>query len=531
MQAPTDAETTAPAGLPLLDASLDALLLRHLAQRPNAVALDYRAPGATPDAGNVAPAEYKFTYAELVERVDTATNQLRDQVRAGDRVAWLGLNHPAQIVLLFALARLGAMLVPLNHRLAPAEWLAVLNDCSPVSLIHDDAFSQAAGQVAAQVRHPLQLRSLNFLMPGDDGTASARTPVEPSTEARETPVLLVYTSGTTGAPKGAVHTQGNLLANMAMAAAVQRLTEQDVIATVLPLFHVGGLCIQTLPALYAGAQVILFSRFDAGATLACMSADRPTLSLQVPATLKALTEHPNWKSTDLSSLRAVWAGSSVLPAALIAPFHARDVPVCNVYGSTETGPFSIALPPTHAQSHMGSCGWPAPGASVELCAADGAVAAPDEVGEICIRAPNVVQRYWPDTVACDSDGFFHTGDLARRAVDGSFTVVGRAKDMIISGGENIYPAEIENLLGQHPLVADCAVVGQADASWGEVVVAVVVLREGVPAGADWFEPLRAALDGHLARYKWPRRWVKLAALPKTALGKVQKAQLQVLLRS
>jgi fatty-acyl-CoA synthase len=149
------------------------------------------------------------------------------------------------------------------------------------------------------------------------------------------------------------------------------------------------------------------------------------------------------------------------------------------------------------------------------------------VGEVWVRAPNVARRYWPDLPACDADGFFHSGDLARQAPDGSVTVVGRAKDMLISGGENIYPAEIELLLTQHPLVAECAVVGQDDARWGEVVVAVVVLRDG--AGEDWAPVLQRFLEGRLARYKWPRHWHRLDALPRTALGKVQKPALKALL--
>ncbi|MDP2417238.1 MAG: AMP-binding protein, partial [Hydrogenophaga sp.] len=279
-------------------------------------------------------------------------------------------------------------------------------------------------------------------------------------------------------------------------------------------------------ALSIGAHVLLFSRFDAAATLACIQHERPTLTLQVPATLQALTSHPQWVDTDIASLRTVWAGSSLLPPEPLRAFMARGVPVCNVYGSTETGPFSIALPPTHASSHMGSCGWPAPGVCVELRDAQGLQVAPGAVGELWVRAPNVVRHYWPDRPALDDAGFFHTGDLAQQTTDGSYTVVGRAKDMIISGGENIYPAEIENLLAQYPSVAECAVVGQADARWGETVVAVVVLREGLPDGADWALALQQFLDGRLARYKWPRRWLRTDALPKTALGKVQKAALK-----
>ncbi|OOG87679.1 hypothetical protein B0E41_03425 [Hydrogenophaga sp. A37] len=494
-------------------------LLHDLATaRPDAPALSGREPGQA--------AIPTLSYAGLMREADALAQDLATRwgVQAGDRVAWLGLNHPTQIALLFALARLGAMLVPLNHRLAPAEWAAVLADCTPRCLVHDAAFAEAATALCAVPGGPVNiaLRDLNTQ------TCPTVLPA-PATGATDHPVLLVYTSGTTGAPKAAVHTQGNLLANMAMAAQVQGLTASDTVLTGLPLFHVGGLCIQTLPALSVGAHVLLHSRFDASATLQAIATEHPTLTLQVPATLKALTEHPRWTGTDLSSLRAVWAGSSLLPPAPLAAFHARGVPVCNVYGSTETGPFSIALPPEHAQDHAGSCGWPAPGVEVELRDPLGAVVAPGAVGEICLRAPNVVTRYWPDRTACDADGFFHSGDLAQRAADGSYTVVGRAKDMIISGGENIYPAEIENLLLQHPLVIECSVVGQADARWGEVAVAVLVLQPDTEVGDGWAAPFQRFLDGRLARYKWPRRWLRMDALPKTALGKVQKAALKTLL--
>lgn len=436
-------------------------------------------------------------------------------VRAGHRVAWLGHNDPHQLVLLLALAQLGAMLVPLNFRLAAAEWDAVLQDCGASLLVHDTAWRTAA-QALAQRRGIVAVPAADC----DGAALSAQPTTWPDGHpTADTPVLLVYTSGTTGAPKGAVHTQGHLLANARMAAEVQGITPADRVLTVLPLFHVGGLCIQTLPALYAGATVWLHERFDAQATLAAIASWRPTLTLLVPATLRALIEHPAWPNTDLGSLRAVWAGSSVIAPALIDAFHARGVPVCNVYGATETGPFSIALGAEHAASHAGSCGWPAPGVQARVQDAQ------DGVGELLIRGPNVVRHYWPDRPATDAEGWFHSGDLARCEADGSWRIVGRAKDMIISGGENIYPAEIENLLAGHPQVADCAVIGQDDAQWGEVVVAVVVPRDAVDTAALQ-AGLQALLQSRLARYKLPRRWVFLRELPRTALGKVRKDALR-----
>lgn len=480
---------------------LSDLCAQHAAVRPDAVAVRFE--GRT------------VSWQALHARGEALAGWLWQHagVRAGDRLAWLGFNHVDQLALLLALARIGGILVPLNFRLAPAEWDAVWRDCTPVGVVHDAAWQEAATALAQ--RHGAAVWPVDALecaaaglLPPDHRTAA---------QAAAAPALLVYTSGTTGVPKGAVHTQGQLLANMAAACAVQSLTAQDTVLTVLPMFHVGGLCIQTLPALAAGATVVLHPRFEPQAMLQAIATDRPTLTLVVPAVMKALIDHPAWASTDTASLRAVWAGSSTLPAALVEAFHARGLSVCNVYGATETGPFSIALGPTHARSHAGSCGWPAPG--VEVRRGD----TRDGVGELLIRAPNVVRHYWPDRPAVDADGWFHSGDLGAQAADGSWRVVGRSKDMIISGGENIYPAEIENLLAAHPAVADCAVVGLPDARWGEVVVAALVPRAGQALQP---EALARYLEPQLARYKLPRRYALLQALPKTALGKVQKAVLQ-----
>jgi fatty-acyl-CoA synthase len=449
-----------------------------------------------------------LAYGELARDCERLAAQLwhRWGVREGDRLAWLGSNHPAQLMLLFALARIGAILLPLNFRLTPAELGALLADCGARHLVYRPNWADVAQQLGA--RAPVALHPASELL--SDNTAQAA----PELGRPSSPVLLVYTSGTTSRAKAAVHTQANLLANMAIASAAQELTPHDVVATMLPLFHVGGLCIQTLPALQAGASVILHSRFAADGALDCFEQQRPTLTLQVPATLKALVDHPRWRDTDLSSLRAVWAGSSLLPKPLLEAFHARGVPVCNVYGATETGPFSIALPPAHARSHIGSCGWPAPGVEIRLEAAAGGV------GELLVRGPNVAGCYWPDLPSCDGQGWFHSGDLASQAPDGSFTIVGRSKDLIISGGENIHPAEVEAVLSEHPAIAECAVFGVVDLEWGEAVAAAIVVAPGHSLSEL---DLQAHLAGRLARFKHPRRWLWLSSLPKTALGKVQRS--------
>ena len=514
-----------------------------------------------------------ISYGQLWQRIALATSLLAEQgVKPGDRVAWLGLNDPAQLVLLFALARLGAILLPLNYRLAQAELAAILAHAGVSLIVADDHHTAIIDALFAELHRD----SAIVPEPGDEcpkaqGASKSRIPsagikrldakrlyaptgrlpsaVDASqlAGASASPVLLVYTSGTTGKPKGALHTQAGLLSNCVISGDAHAFSSADHVLTVLPLFHVGGLCIQTLPALYAGATVTLHARFDAGAWLADVQARRPSLSVLVPATLRAVIDHPNFADTDLSSLRLLNAGSSTIPASQIAAFHARAVPVCQVYGATETGPVSIYLKREDAMQRAGSAGRAGLGVNVRLvdenadapgqgatghgatarvATADGGAGqdvAHGAVGELWIRAPNVMCHYWNDPAnPAFQHGWFRTGDLARCDEEGFYWVVGRSKDMIISGGENIYPAEIENLLADCPLILEAAVIGQPDEKWGEVAVAVVVKKPD--AALDAADVMRL-FHGKLARFKHPRRVLFMDSLPKTALGKVQKSEL------
>ena len=323
----------------------------------------------------------------------------------------------------------------------------------------------------------------------------------------------------TGAPKGALHTEAGLSANLDAAIDAQGLNSGSRVLAMLPLFHMGGLAIQVLPALAAGGVVRLHTRFDPSAWLNDVAGWRPTTSLLVPAVMRALIEHADWPACDLSSLAFVNSGSQIVPLPLIEAFHRRGVPVAQVYGATETGPVSIVLPPHEAIAHAGRAGRSALGVQVRLAAN----------GEVLLQAQNLMRGYHRDTAsAFDADGWFHTGDLARLHDDGFYEVVGRLKELIISGGENIHPAEIENLVGSLPWVAECAVVGRPDARWGEVPVLALVLRAGCEADLP---ALQALLTDKLAGFKRPRRIEVLEALPKTALGKVQRAQLGAALES
>jgi len=459
-----------------------------------------------------------ITYPALWQRIDRATRVLLAAgVQPGDRVAWLGFNDPALLVLLFALARVGAILLPLNHRLAAPEHAAILGHAGVSLLVCDSAHAGAAAALAATQG----CRLLPAAGLAADGGGAADAGVLAGEYA--SPVLLVYTSGTTGRPKGALHTQSGLIWNCVISAHAHELRQADHVLSVLPMFHVGGLCIQTLPALHAGATVTLHARFDAGAWLADVARRRPTLSLMVPATLRAVLDHADFALTDLSSLRFLAAGSSTIPASMIAAIHARGVPLGQVYGATETGPVSVYLRRADAMQHVGAAGKAGLHVEVKLVNTLGETVTPGEVGEIWVRAPNVMCGYWADADnPAFADGWFHTGDLARCDDAGFYEVVGRSKDMIISGGENVYPAELESLLADCPQILEAAVLGQLDARWGEVVVAVVVRKPD--SGLDAAGVLQL-FEGRLARFKHPKRVLFCEALPKTALGKVQKAGL------
>ena len=492
-----------------------------------------------------------YDFAKLWRRVERVTARLQADwgIQPGQRVAYLGLNHELQLVILVACARLGAIFLPLNFRLAVPELQQVIDDAAPVLLVHDtphSAMAQALQRTGLRHTHHDPLIA----------TASPRGLPLPEVQA-EWPVLLVYTSGTTGLPKGAVHTQAALMANARASAWAHEFRspnshpqQPDKVLSTLPLFHVGGLCIQTLPALLNGVEVVLHPRFEPTAWLDELAASQPTLSLLVPATMRALFEHPRWANTPLACLRGIMTGSSTVPVAYLETLHARGVPVGQVYGTTETGPVSVVLRLQEALDHVGASGWPQPEAAVKFVDAAGHEVPQGTTGELCLRAPNVMQGYWsrskegesaeplrPHGVAHDAahaglglqDGWFHSGDLGQRAEDGCITIVGRSKDMVISGGENIYPAEIENQLITLPGVAECAVLGLPDARWGEVPVAVLVKTTDAAGQSLSAEAVLAHLQSRIARFKLPRRVEFRDALPKSALGKVQKPALLALL--
>jgi fatty-acyl-CoA synthase len=485
----------------------------------------------TPDKAATIFEGETFTYAVFNTRIEQTARALKAECRVsrGDRVAILSLNRPDYLVLLYACARLGAMLVPLNWRLAVAEQSFILSDASVKVLVLERAFAQILATLETSLPDAT-IVGLDFTPQGgstfDTLLAQARgNGRNPGTDL-SCPLLLVYTSGTTGRPKGAVLRQEALLWNAVMSQHMHGLTSDDHVLTVLPFFHVGGLNIQTTPALHSGATVTIHSRFTPETTLTTIERDRPTLTVLVPAIIQAVTDHPDWATTDLSSLKAVSTGSTIVPPHLIERFVARGVPVLQVYGSTETCPIAVYTRLGGDLSRVGSTGLPGLCCEAAVIDDDGNELPPGTPGEIVVRGPNVFCEYWGNEQATREalhDGWYRTGDIGLRDADGRFWVHDRKKNLIISGGENIYPAEVERVLLEHPEVAECAVIGRPDPRWDEVPVAYVIRRTGCLVEA---ENLKAHVLTQLARFKVPRDIVFVDDLPRTALGKVQHFMLR-----
>jgi fatty-acyl-CoA synthase len=472
-----------------------------------------------------------LTYAALAQRIVAAARALKSQlgIGRGDRVALLATNHPDCLVLLYACARLGAMLVPLNWRLAVAEQMYILTDASVKALAVEQGLAAVVAALTS-ARPDVRIVGLDFTPAGGASVSALLQAASgdgrvPHVDA-SFPLLIVYTSGTTGHPKGAVLRQEALLSNAVMSQHMHDMTATDHVLTVLPLFHVGGLNIQTTPALQLGATVTLHPRFAAETALAAIEQDRPTLTVLVPAVIEAMIEHPRWEATRLDSLRAVTTGSTQVPQRLVDAFTARGIPVLQVYGSTETSPIAIYTRLSGDWRRPGSTGLPGLLCEARIIAAGGDEAAAGETGEVIVRGPNVFFEYWGNaraTAEALREGFYHTGDIGLRDADGYFFIHDRKQNLIISGGENIYPAEVERVLHAHPAVAEAAVVGCPDARWQEVPVACIVLRPNATSSAPEIERFCLA---QLARFKVPRRYVFLDGLPRNALGKVQHFRLK-----
>jgi fatty-acyl-CoA synthase len=474
----------------------------------------------SPDKVAVRYEDREWTYRDLHERATRLAHALAGLgVGHGDRVAYLGPNHPTFLETLFATGMLGGAFVPLNWRLAAPELAYVVADSGAGVLIH------APVQAEAVARLPVRTVAV-----GDQYerllAAAPAQPIDEPVDPDET-CMILYTSGTTGRPKGAMLTHANITWNSFNLLLDVDLSADEVTLVIAPMFHVAALNQTALPTLLKGGTLILVPAFDPGQALALIARHRVTYLFGVPTMFLAMCRAPGWATADLSSVRSAICGGAPVPAAAIAPYQERGVTFMQGYGLTEAAPGVLFLRRDQSVRKAGSAGTPAFFTDVRLVRPDGTDAAAGEPGEILVQGPNVMAGYWrrpEDTEAVRSpDGWLRTGDVGVADAEGYISIRDRTRDLIISGGENIYPAEVEDALHQHPAVAECAVIGVPDERWGEVGRAVVVLREGSRVEP---EELLAFLDGRIARYKAPKSVVFTDTLPRTASGKVVKRELR-----
>ena len=475
-----------------------------------------------------------FTYSELNNRANRLANWLRDGagIRKGDRVAVLAYDGVEYLDTFFACGKLGAILVGLNWRLHWRELLALIEKTSPTVLVFSEEFTEAAASIAENtttVKHFLHVEgagipnSRSFEKTLID---SVLRPVTTEDVTEEDIACLIFTGGTTGMPKGA-QISHRMIGWNTLNTIIHDLQHGDVTVNTFPLFHTGGLLVYTTPLLILGGTVVLTRRFDAEQVLNLLDEYAATVYAGVPTMYQMMTTAPNWESADLSNLRFCTSGGAPLPVSLVQKFQReKGVQFKQGFGMSEFGPGVFALAQEDAIRKAGSIGRPNFFVDARIVDEHNQPLPPGEVGELVLRGPSMCSGYFNDPEASaavvDDGGWFHTGDLALMDEHQYYTIVDRKKDMFISGGENIYPNEIEQVLYRHQAVEMCAVVGVPDPKWGEVGKAFVVLKSGAKPSAD---DLMAHMHHHLAGYKVPKTIEFRDSLPVSAAGKILKREL------
>lgn len=480
-------------------------------------------------------AEQRFTYAELNARVNAVCHGLADAgVRKGDRVALLMYNGIEFVESFYAIAKLGAVTVPLNWRLVADELTFILKDCGAGTLIYGSDFAEAAADIhergadATDVTCWVEAGDADQRQPWsfafDDLRAGGAETEPDGRGANDDLAFIMYTSGTTGLPKGVMHSHATAFASLSNVLATIDIREGDRYLNALPLFHVGALT-PLMSNLFCGSCIFLMRQFDPVAMWEVIEAERITGTLAVPAMLNFMLAVPDIESRDISSLRAILSGASPVPVALIERYFDIGIEIHQVYGLTESGGPGCFLGSADALSRAGSTGRGYLMTDVRVIDADGNDVPPGVPGQILLRGDHNMVGYWnrPEATAETlRDGWLHTGDVAIRDEDGFVTIHDRIKDVVISGGENVYPAEVENVLLQHPGISDVAVIGQESATWGECTFAVVVRADDTLCESD----VLAFCDGKMARFKVPKATAFIDEIPRNPTGKPLKRVLR-----
>ncbi len=507
----------------------------HATHRPDALALGCAEDGRT------------TTWAELDRRVGRLARVLTDLgVGRGDRIALVAENDPRVFEVQFAAMRLGALFVPLNWRLTLHEMTEICLDADAAVLVHDSTWADAAAGIAdkAGISRRLAWGPHRPAGAADHGTghgtghetdyeaglAAASYTGPRSGSTLDDPTHILYTSGTTGRPKGALSTHGTLAWQALNTAHATGFSQPGCHhLNPMPLFHAGGLHVMANPILYFGGAVTTMTRFVPDQVLAALAGSTPPVThfAAIPLMYEAIAGQPGFAEADLSHARHLIIAGAIATPELLQRWADRGVPLQPQYGGTEMGPMATALDDEAGsldKAKQGSTGRRAFHTDIRLVDPSGSDVPDGETGEIWLRGPSVTVGYWrKDRDEFFTGDWFRTGDAARRDADGFYYLAGRTKEMYKSGGENVYPAEVENVLSVHPAVADIAVVGVPDEKWGEVGVAVVVPASG---GAPTLAELHAFAGDKLARFKLPKQVVIVEELPRNVTGKVSRERLR-----
>lgn len=460
-----------------------------------------------------------WSYQEINQRsINLGHYLLKQGISKGDRVALLSPNHISYFDLLFACMKIGAVLVPLNWRLSPEELEQIMDDCTPKMLFYHDSFSELSTQI-------FHSKKVNVSIPEYESLISVRLHPIPIVSMPVTdPLVIMYTGGTTGKAKGVVLSHRSIFANAANTVLSWNLTSNDVTPTFLPMFHTGGLNSLTLPVLQIGGKVVIIDKFEPNQAIDVLNDEGCTVCLMVPTMYQSIIPLEEFQKNTFPSMHTFISGGAPCPHTVYESFDRKGLAFKEGYGLTEAGPNNFYIDPKESKKKVGSVGKEMMWNSIKIVDDNYLDVADNVIGEILLRGPHLFDYYWENEKATNDafiDGWFKTGDFGKKDSDGYFYIVGRKKEMIISGGENVYPTEIENVLINHPSVSEVCIIGIPDEKWGEMVCAVVVGSNGFTDENE----LKQHCKSRLGHYKVPKKFFFINELPKTPVGKIDKKQL------